>query len=232
MTARNLTLCAILAMCLALTRPAWAGTIEFTGTDVNGQGAMNFDPGAVGNLLTIGAGGGGNGALITDLVNTLGICGGDCIITGGYMTVSSGGYLGGGSCSGGICSYSFGGGGTLDIMGGIASKGIANGSTLLTATFNNGTLLITGSVGTFAGALNLASIALNSALGTYNYIGASGDAITISLNGNCSSGGVCSGLVDQASVSLQTIPEPATLSVLGVGLFVFGAGLRRKLLPY
>ena len=69
------------------------------------------------------------------------------------------------------------------------------------------------------------------AFGSYTFTGGSGDAITISLNTGCAGGGSCIGLVDQASASLETvtaIAEPATLSVLGTGLFALGTGLRRK----
>jgi len=106
---------------------------------------------------------------------------------------------------------------------------------LMSATFVSGaTFSTSGTVGTYSGALFVPSIFLNTVFGTgYNWTGGSGDAITISLDANgCNNGGVCSGEVDQAAASLQfsPIPEPATLSVLGVGLLALGTGLRRKML--
>src|SRR5271165_5538203 len=81
MGVRKLTVCAILALCLALASPVWAGTLQWVGTDFAGQGTLNFNPG-LGNDLTIGAGHGGNGALVTNLMNDFGLCGGNCSITG------------------------------------------------------------------------------------------------------------------------------------------------------
>ena len=222
---------------------ARAGTIQFTGTDVNGQGTLNFTPG-VGDALTVGAGGGGSGALIQSLFDTVGLgCGAGCTIsggTGGYMTLSSG-LETGGSCSGGNCLYNFAAGGTIDVFGTVTSSHGTSTGELFTATFTTGSFSASGTVGTFSGGLLISSIKLcpagfctntgGGAFGSYTFVGGSGDAITISLNSNCSQGGVCQGLVDQGSISMQTtVPEPATLSVLGAGLLALGTGLRKKLL--
>jgi len=220
---------------LALAGPAWAGTIEFTGSTVTGQGTLNFNPGAAGNTLTIGAGGGGLGALIQNLSDTLGLCGPSpgCSITSGYLTMTSGGLLAGGGCSGGNCAYDFKAGGTLDIFGKVTTSLGTSMGHLLTAMFSNGAFDVSGTVGTYSGGLNIPSIKLfGPAFGTYNFTGGSGDAITISLNTSCRTGGSCTGLVDEDSVSLETttIPEPATLCVLGSGLFALATGLKRKLL--
>ena len=83
---------AALAVCLAVTSYAWAGAIQFHGSDFAGQGALNFTPG-LGYALTISIGNGGNGALVTDFFNTYGICGGDCSIVGGYLTLATGGQM-------------------------------------------------------------------------------------------------------------------------------------------
>ena len=186
----KLTLCAILATCLALGVPAWAGTLQFQGTDLNGQGALSFTPG-MGNDLTIGAGNGGSGALITDLINNLGICGGDCGIMGGYLTLTTGGQTGG-SGGGGSFTYTFGAGGSLDIFGKIPSQGINNSSLLFSATFLPGAIFTgAGQVGSYVASLNLASIFLNPNLGTYNYGAGASDDISFSLNPGCSMGGMC-----------------------------------------
>jgi len=232
MSLRRVLLCVMLTTCVALVGSAWAGTIEFTGVNVNGQGTLNFDPGAVGNTLTIGAGGGGNGALIQTLLDTVGLCGGTgCSVAAGFLTLTSGGYLGGGGCSGGNCAYNFGAGGMIDVFGSVTtSLGTSTGH-LFTATFTKGAFDVAGTVGTYNGGLSIPSITFfGPAFGKYTFTGGSGDAITISLNTGCGGGGKCTGLVDQASASVQTITiaEPATMSVLGTGLLALGTGLRRK----
>jgi len=194
---------------------------------------LNFDPGAVGNTLTVGSDGTNPGALIQSLFDTVGLCGaGGCNITGGYLTLTSGGYLGGGGCSGGNCSYTFGAGGAIDVFGTVTTSLGTSSGHLFSATFTTGdSFHVAGTVGTFAGGLSIPSITFfGPAFGKYTFTGGSGDAITISLNTNCSGGGKCTGLVDQASASVQTttIAEPATMSVLGTGLLALGTGLRRK----
>jgi len=230
MVARRLALLAMVVVCLALSSSVWAGTLTFNGFNAGGQGTLNFNPG-IGNSLTIGAGHGANGALVTDFLNTYGICSGDCALTGGYLTLTSGpetsGFHGGVPA---IFSYSFGAGGTIDIFGKIPTLGINSSSLLFSASFLPGTTFSgAGTVGSFLGQLNIASVILNAALGTYHYTGASNDDLSFSLSDSCATGGKCSGSVIQSTTSLQTIPEPATLSVLGCGLFAFGAGLRRKM---
>ncbi len=66
----------VVALSLLISISAWAGTIESTGDNVNGQGLLTFDPATMGNTLTIGSDGTNQGALITNLLETLGICGG------------------------------------------------------------------------------------------------------------------------------------------------------------
>ena len=85
--------------------------------------------------------------------------------------------------------------------------------------------------GTFAGPLSISSTPrFGPASGPDNGLGGD-DGITISLQGNCSpTSSKCSGLVAPQAVSLQTLPEPATLSVLGVGLLALGTGLKKKVL--
>jgi|SRR5271157_1983977 len=230
MAVRKLTRCAVLAMCLAIVVPAWAGTLQFTGTDFAGQGSLSFTPG-MGDALTIGAGHGGNGALITDLMNDLGLCGGDCAVTGGYMTLTSGGQTGG-SGGGGSFTYFFSAGGMIDIYGKVPSQGINNSSLLFSAQFLPGAVFTGGgSVGSYIASLNLGSIFLNSNLGTYLYSGGASDNISITINNGCGLGGACNGSIYNSINPVTTVvSEPATLSVLGAGLFAFGAGLRRKML--
>lgn len=227
MAVRKLTFCALLAMCLALVVPAWAGTLQFTGTDFAGQGALSFSPG-LNHILMIGPGGGGQGALITNLMNNLGLCGGNCAITGGYLTLMSGPETGG-FAGGGSFTYTFGGPGLLQITGTIPGYPI-NSALILSAKFLPGAIFTgSGTIGSYIGSLDLASIMINPALGIFHYTGGANDDISISINQACGTGGVCNGLIFNSTTTIQTIPEPATLSVLGAGLFAFGAGLRKKM---
>ncbi len=156
MAVRKLVLCAILVMCLAIVVPAWAGTLQFTGTTFAGQGALSFNPG-MGDDFTIGAGNGGQGALITDLVNNLFICNGDCAITGGYLTLNSGGETSG-IAGGGSFTYTFGAGGQIQIFGSIPSHNI-NSALIFSAQFLPG--------GIFTGAGTIGSIYCQPQFGQY-----------------------------------------------------------------
>ena len=232
MAVNRLILLAALVGCLALGVPAWAGTLQFHGFDFAGQGQLSFTPG-LGNTLSIGAGGGGNGAIITDFFNS-GIlptfCAGDCPIVGGYLTLTTGAETSG-STGGGSFSYSFGGGGMIQVIGEIPTLGINSPTTLFSAKFLpvGTTFSGSGTVGSLIGQLDLSTIMLAAQLGMYKYTGGSNDDLSFSISPSCATGGKCTGTLVQSDTSLQTIPEPATLSVLGVGLFTFGAGLRRRM---
>jgi hypothetical protein len=232
MAVRRLILIVTLVACLAVAGPAWAGSLQFHGNSFadGGQGTLSFTPGS-GNDLTIGPGNGGNGALITDFFSTGGasICGGDCPILGGYMTLTTGGQVSGGA-AGGVFNYSYASGGMIKVIGEIPILGINTPTVLFMANLMGGTFNGSGSVGSVTVAINLASIVLNSALGSYHFTGANDNDISFNITTSCGTGGVCTGSIVQADVTFQTIPEPATLSVLGVGLFTFGAGLRKRVL--
>jgi PEP-CTERM motif len=228
MAVRKLVLFAALAACLAVAGPAWAGSLSFHGNSA-GEGELSFTPG-VGNDLTIGAGNGANGAVVTDFYSTGGaaICGGDCTIVGGYLTLSTGGETSGGA-SGGSFLYDFGSGGTIKIVGEIPSLGINSPTTLFMASLVSGQFSGTGTIGSVIVAINLSSIVLAPQLGSYHFTGANNNDIAFDLSSTCATGGVCTGPIIQSDTNFQTIPEPATLSVLGVGLFAFGTGLRRRM---
>jgi len=230
MAVRRLILCIALVACVALAGPAWAGNFSFHGNAGSGQGELSFAPG-VGHALSIGSDGVNPGALITDLF-TNNLCFGDCGIVGGYMTLTSGVQL---ACSPNPCTtgssflYSFASGGTMSIFGKMPQLGINVSTLLFSATFLNATWTGGGAVGSYTAGINLASIVLAPQLGMYHFNGGVNNDISFSIDQACSTGGICSGLIVQSDTTLQTIPEPATLSVLGVGLFAFGTGLRRKM---
>jgi hypothetical protein len=238
MTGCRRTMNTMSVTCLLMLTPLWAGVqpplqtgaLQFFGnaTSIGGQGTLDFNPG-VANQLTIGPSSGGNGALITDLFNSVipPLCGGDCAVIGGYLTLTSGGQFSGG-CSSGSCMYDFGPGGQVDIFGEIPVLGINNPSLLFQSTFTDGTFTVAGITGTFTGDLNVASIFLNSGIGTFTFANGSTAETSMNLNANCSLGGVCTGLVDPV-LQLQTVPEPGTLSLIGTGMLVFGPiSLRRR----
>src|SRR5271166_2704507 len=243
MTIRRLFLYALLGTCLTPGIPAWAGAlppgaIQFAGNALTGQGLLNFDPTEnEGNgVLTIGAGNGTLGGLITDLFSntTPLICGGACTITAGYLTLTSGVETSGGPQGTGVL-YTFGAGGTVSIFGGIPALGIPNGSALLTGTFLAGdTFMVTPAgltaTGTFLGMIDQTGILLNPLVGQYTFTSVSNLDTSMDLNLSCATlGNACSGSVDPI-VQLQTpVPEPGALSLLfGAGLASFGAGPRRR----
>ena len=231
MPLRRLTLLAAVILSLALSSPVWAGTLQFTGDSLNGQGLLSLNPTQNGGsgILSIAAGNGGNGALITAFLNDLGICAGSCGIAGGYLTLSTGTEASQTFFPGGV-SYTFNAGGSLHIIGGVPTLGLANGSTLLTGTFMPGAgITIFGQSGSFQGGINLNSIVLNPAFGKFGYQSGHVNEFGFNIDGGaCLTGGICTGTISQSTVQF-TVPEPATLSVLGIGLFASGAGLRRKM---
>src|SRR5271157_4411198 len=183
MAARRLLLFVALVACLAVAGPAWAGSLQFHGNDFPvGQGALSFTPG-IGNDLTIGPGGGVQGALVTDFFSQT-QCGGDCQIIGGYMTLATGGETGG-SAGGGAFNYTFGAGGNIEIFGKIPLLGINSSTLLFSASFVGGSFSGSSTVGSIIASINLASIVLNPALGIYHYSGTNNNDISFSISSSC-----------------------------------------------
>lgn len=201
--------------------PAHAETIGFSGSTASpGGGTFGFTP-AAGASISV------SNALIQSLLTSFGACNPSCAVSGGLLNLTSGGQIA--NPVPGL--YIFGAGGTINITGGIAALGIAAGSSLLSATFlPNATFNFSAtSTSTFGGNLNLASIMLNPAIGTFTYIGGSDNQVFMNVK---FAGGTYSGDVFSSNVAIQATPisEPASLSLIGVGLIGFAALLRRGLL--
>jgi hypothetical protein len=226
---KSLWMVTVLILFVAIVAPnAQAQTLFFSGS--GSQGELSFIPG-VGNVLTIGAGSGGNGALIDLLNNNAGLCGGFCSITNGYMTLTTGtvSYSFSGA---GDFYYTFGSGGTIDIFGGIPSLSIGPSSLLLSASFLSGAEFYNvGTLGLLYGNPNLGSISLNPALGTYNYTGAVMLEDSFPVNPTCGSGGICTQPISQSEIELDysPAPEPSSLVLFGTGLLGLTGVTRRKL---
>ena len=219
MAVRRLVLLAALMACLTLAGPAWAGDITFSGSTP--QGELTFN--GIGSMLSIGSGFGGSGGPIDLVMSQFATCNPSCPITNGFLSLMAGPAIAGGSP--GIWLF---GAGTISIMGTIPGFG----SSLLTANITSATFdLFHGGPSAFTATLS--SVVLDAGFGTLQTLGGNALALTILVNANCENTGVgCAGQVlsDSVTVNANAIPEPATLSVLGVGLLAFGAGLRRRAL--
>ena len=127
----------------------------------------------------------------------------------------------------------FGGGGSVSIVGGVADFGIADGTTLLAATFVPGTSFASLSKGFGAG--NFSGLLQNiivegSLLSALNFNSQPGGGslsevfIDVTWDGSTFSGGV-------GSTNLAVTPEPASLLLLGSGMLA-GAAYLRKRFPF
>ena len=214
---------AIIALAVLLgSTVTFADTIGFTGGNGStGTGTATYSPGG---SFTI------SGAVITGLS----IDGINFTVTSGLLNLTSGTTNTFSGCSGGPCSATFNGGGSLSANGAVTSLGISSVASLLSAIYlSGGSLLISGTTGAFLASLDPSSVSLNSAIlsqlaGTYVSSG-SNTEIDINL---AFSGGTYSGSVSSSAATIVTAAaEPATAGLLGVGLvsLLALAGVRKKI---
>jgi hypothetical protein len=156
-------------------------------------------------------------------------------VTGG--TVSFTGTLTNVSVNGGVAEYVF----TLTsltITGGVSAAGVANGTTLMNLTGTGTTVVIT--TGTSGWSVNLegAPVSLSAVLLAYFGAPTTGWAIDSSINTNagpacattntCTDGFTLTAESQSQFTALEGVPEPGTLSMLGLGMLgVLGLGVRR-----
>jgi hypothetical protein len=132
-------------------------------------------------------------------------------------------------------NYSFHGGGSFVLTGGIADMGIADGSILLTGTFTEDP---TNFAVTLAGPLPIISFfgfgidEKNATLAAFLGIDAeawryANSELSIG-QATVNADGTFSGTVTEADLANVKLAEPTTLALMGVGLGLFGFGMRRR----
>ncbi len=129
-------------------------------------------------------------------------------------------------------NYSFHGGGSFVLTGGIPDMDIADGSILLTGTFTeeptNFAVALGTTIGFFGFGIDDKNATLTAFLGIdaeeWQYANSElslGQA-TVNLDGTFS------GTVTEADLANIKLAEPTTLALMGVGLGLFGFGMRRR----
>ncbi|MGD0301653.1 MAG: hypothetical protein ABSE86_31640 [Bryobacteraceae bacterium] len=177
----------------------------------------------VGNTITLGAGDGGNGSEIADLINDVNLCGGDCEVIDGYLTLTSGKQT---SSRG---NYVFGAGGSLQIFGEIPSLGLDSPVTLLDAQLAGGLFqpFFSGSP-LFIGDIDPESVTLDPVLGSYSFLSlASYMTFFADVDPMCFTVGEYTGASFLPKVTLSTVPEPA-LPLLVIGVLGLAVLARRS----
>jgi hypothetical protein len=188
---------------------ATADSISFSGTG----GSFSF-ANTSGSTLSVTDAGINS---IIDLVNS----GLDSTVSSGTLDLTSGTSTSSCGSSFSTCIVTFGAGGTLTISGTDSTAGIMASTTLLSASFSDGSAIFSSAgSGTFSG--DLSGISINPALASYYGITPlSGSDAQTSFDVSLA-GGALSGAVGTSGVTIQDAPEPGILSQLALSLGLLG----------
>ena len=203
-----------------------ADNLQFSGSSLAGSGSFTFPQGTSPNTyLNV------TDALIGSFLDSVGICTTACTVDNGSLNLDSGFQNGPVDATG---TYHFSAGGDIEIFGGIASLGIADGTELLSASFlDNQTLQFTGGTGTFRGLLG--SITLNPAISSQSAVSGTDteSLFQVSFNPGTSQ---YTGTIQQSTVTVSTSgssplpsPEPSSIMLVGFGILSL-TQLRRRFL--
>jgi hypothetical protein len=208
-----------LALIGSTSARASSGLLDFTVPAVNPGASISFAGGAnplVGTGITI-TDVEGVGTPLNDLVTKL--------ITGGVLTFTSGNLTG---SSPGEWDFGAGAPGGITIKGGIASLGIAGGSTLLTGQIESASVVA--STGNFKVAISDFVNIVNPTLAAF--YGNPSTGWSGNFNIGFSAPGTSPGTFTSTGVSsgdvITSIPEPSSFVLGCIALGTIGYGLRRR----
>ncbi len=195
-------LAAMLAICCFACLPAMADTISFDGFG----GSFSFANTSGSSLSVTNAGVNYIFDQVTGAVDST---------VSGTLNLTSGSASS--TCATSSCTVSFDAGGSLTIVGSDSALGISSGTTLLSATFADGSATFSSSgSGTFSG--DLADIQLNSTIASYyGLTGLSGSDAETEFSVSFGSSGF-SGAVGTSGITIADAPEPSSFSLLALVL--------------